>query len=696
MSAQCLSQPDCPVAATTFCDTTGNNTYYWNNLLFIDPVLQSHDLGEVPTDLSVQITDNCGTGEVQASFVLLLDLNGDGVRETAVSSQTLPGTALVYYGNAVNPGYTGGEARQFDTRPVPTDEKYEFALEKTEQAGQITARVRWTNALHPSAYVLPELPNGAHRIEWRFEKNGEVRTCAYDFVVKDCQPPTVTCGNGLSINILPASLPAVQVGALNFAPSSEDNYTPSNYLQYGIRRAGAGTGFPTAPYAVFNCQDLGTQPVEIWAKDLAGNAGFCTTSVIVQDNAGACVPINVEIDVCTVNHCTGVPIPNVEFSLSAGNPGLSPTIFLGTGDSTGCFSTIASVLPATNNFTIVPFIDGDPLNGVTTQDLILIQRHILGLEPLVTYNLLAADINKSGSITSLDVVELHKLIVGIYQEFPNNTSWRFVDSSFVFPDPSNPFGNPGGIMQAGSNRFFYGVKVGDVNCTALQPLLEPANEEVLTIPDLYLSADTIVEVPIHFLRSNFRYYGLQFGLQFDSTRIEVLDVTPNTGPGDDNSAIFPDHVNFSRSKGAMAIPTYNQPIYRLRIKTRTDVHLAELFSLNTNLTAEAYPKVDSLVRLVLQVGTVATTEPSAGQQILAPEPNPTAAGVRIPLHLAQDKKVNVEILDITGRLLYQQRQVKEPGKQWLEVPATVFPQAGVYFWRVQAGTEYRTGKIVKQ
>jgi hypothetical protein len=94
----------------------------------------------------------------------------------------------------------------------------------------------------------------------------------------------------------------------------------------------------------------------------------------------------------------------------------------------------------TATFTIEPEKDDNPLNGVTTYDLVLISKHILGLEPLNSpYKMIAADANKSGSITTFDIVEIRKLILGIYTELPNNTSWRFVDKSFSFPNANNPF-----------------------------------------------------------------------------------------------------------------------------------------------------------------------------------------------------------------------------------------------------------------
>jgi large repetitive protein len=82
----------------------------------------------------------------------------------------------------------------------------------------------------------------------------------------------------------------------------------------------------------------------------------------------------------------------------------------------------------------------NPSNGVTTWDLVLISRHILGIQTLGSpYKIIAADANKSNSVTTLDMVHIRKVILQIEPGFPNNTSWRFVDKTFVFPNPANPF-----------------------------------------------------------------------------------------------------------------------------------------------------------------------------------------------------------------------------------------------------------------
>ncbi|MBK9272213.1 MAG: redoxin domain-containing protein [Saprospiraceae bacterium] len=56
-------------------------------------------------------------------------------------------------------------------------------------------------------------------------------------------------------------------------------------------------------------------------------------------------------------------------------------------------------------------------SGITTQDIILIQRHILGMSQLTSLQLAAADVNNSGTVTTADINELRKFILGITDRF---------------------------------------------------------------------------------------------------------------------------------------------------------------------------------------------------------------------------------------------------------------------------------------
>lgn len=59
------------------------------------------------------------------------------------------------------------------------------------------------------------------------------------------------------------------------------------------------------------------------------------------------------------------------------------------------------------------------LAHISTYDLLIIQRHIIGFERFTTEcQRNAADINRDGRINGIDLVELRKLILGIYTEWP--------------------------------------------------------------------------------------------------------------------------------------------------------------------------------------------------------------------------------------------------------------------------------------
>ena len=95
------------------------------------------------------------------------------------------------------------------------------------------------------------------------------------------------------------------------------------------------------------------------------------------------------------------PVEFVEVELMLGEHMLSPFV---TGvDGKFTFNAI----PMNNQYSIIPERNDDYKNGVSTFDLVLIQKHILGIEKLDSpYKVIAADVNNSESVTAIDLVEL--------------------------------------------------------------------------------------------------------------------------------------------------------------------------------------------------------------------------------------------------------------------------------------------------
>jgi photosystem II stability/assembly factor-like uncharacterized protein len=131
-------------------------------------------------------------------------------------------------------------------------------------------------------------------------------------------------------------------------------------------------------------------------------------------------------------------------------------------------------LNANQTYEIKPYRNDNPVRGVTSFDIALITRHLLGITPLSTpYKIIAADVNNDKEIDVEDILLMRRLILRQIDTFPNNTSWRFIPKNYVFIDNSTPFASPfpesllyNGLNENIINADFYALKVGDVNESA--------------------------------------------------------------------------------------------------------------------------------------------------------------------------------------------------------------------------------------
>ncbi|MBP6825300.1 MAG: T9SS type A sorting domain-containing protein [Saprospiraceae bacterium] len=303
VASQCIPQLTCPTAAAVqICDETNNSPQTWNAFYWWDALVGSHDLADAVVDLSVVATDDCSNGNFTFQCHLFLDLDGDGVQETVVSSDNWPSPGTVRFDNANTPNYTGGTSRVFDQQNIPAPFKYRFALQiQTGPGGKPTARLRWKTSGLGNNYSLPQLPYGTHRVQWTVTNSGgNTSICEYNFTVRDCLPPTVKCYNGLSINVAPTTM--ATIWATDYLQHVFDNHTPPtdfiwgpNQIHFAVSRADVDTfpldanGNPVVT-TVFTCNDVGEVHVRLWAIDLYGNASFCETTVFVQDINSNCTP----------------------------------------------------------------------------------------------------------------------------------------------------------------------------------------------------------------------------------------------------------------------------------------------------------------------------------------------------------------------------------------------------------------------
>jgi hypothetical protein len=692
---------NCPSSPDTVCDVTENNANLWNAMYWWDGKIGSHDLCEAPTDLSITATDLCSGDNLTIRYLLFLDLDGDGTMETVVSS---PQTGLgglgwnrVNYGNANNPNYSGGTPREFDFRPVPANQKWGFALQVTKSGGNVTGAVRWNTQQSQTTYVVPELPYGVHKIKWFVDDMcGNERECEYVFEVKDCKKPTIICKN-IGVNIMPTKMITISVG--DVLQDTYDNCTPSNLLKVGIRRAGQGTGFPRLPNGqpqttvTFTCADLGEQNVEVWSEDVAGNADFCVARVNVQDNMGNCSASSATVaGVLKTEANQGLE----DASVSLTGNGVTMTE---TTDKQGQF-TLAGV-PTPGDYVVSALKDNDHLNGVSTFDLVLINKHILGLEPLNSpYKMIAADANNSRSITTFDIVELRKLILGIYTELPNNTSWRFVDKDFVFPDPNNPFKTPFAETKELKNltanalaNNFVAIKVGDVNGSAVPSSLMSADERTVgtllfDVKDRAVKAGEVFTVTFEAAEV---VQGYQFTL--NHAGLELVNIEPLTeGMTLGHFGVFAQESAVTTSWDG-EVPAK----FALTFRARTSGELSRLLGVSGRITkAEAYGKGAERLAVAFRFnGAQGPTITGVGFELYQNQPNPWLSRTQIGFHLPEATEAVLTVYDETGRVLFVQKGQYGKGYNAVTLDRSVLDVTGVLYYELKTSKDSATRKMIQ-
>jgi hypothetical protein len=698
----------CPPSPVEYCDLTDNNPRLWNESYWYDPVIQSHDLADAPTDLSIVASDLCSGSNLTVRYILILDLDSDGIMETVVSSSNLPLAGTVNFDNVSTPNFTGGTVRTFDERQVSAAQKYRFALQTVANGTSLTASVRWNSQAAQSSYVVPELPYGTHKIKWVVGDGcGNEAVCEYTFVVKDCHPPAIVCTNGLSVNMTAWGMAVLY--ASDFLVYSSDNNTPDDQLEFGIIKSGTGAGFPLDANGnpvvslQFNCDEIGTQPVELWVNDAAGNTDYCETYIIIQDNGGNCVT-----DMATVSGALktegGEGLEESDVELSGQNPAGPSFDHFDLTDHSGAYDFIHAV-PVFSNYVVTPALDNNPLNGVTTYDLVLISKHILGIQPLGSpYKMIAADANMSNSITTFDLVELRKLILGIYQELPANTSWRFVDKSFNFANPANPFtaafpeSKTVAAIQANAMADdFVAIKIGDVNNSVIANSLM-INEDrsvgtlVFDVDDRSVKADEVFEVKF---KAAEKVTGYQFTLNYSD--LELVDVVTTDNMKTDNFAVFSAENALTTSWNGD-----NQAEFTLKFRAKRTGELSKMLSLSSRITkAEAYKvavenqPAESLsigLRFNGKEGSVLT---GVGFELYQNEPNPFVNRTNIGFHLPEATTAHLSVYDESGRMVYSQKGDFSKGYNSFMLDKAMIKTTGVLYYTLETETDAATKKMIQ-
>ena len=681
-----------PVSLTCMPDVTVNCDFNFNNLEerlgtptvvadvcnLEDPVLQPF----------TPVVDDCGNGEFYVTWTIS-DLNG--IRDSCqqkVIVRNLSTPTVVIPSNINIEGCDASQAHPkfIGSEPVITDQDCEMTasswtdeVDETPNSGCIRITRRWVvidwctfDATDPTTF----LRTGTQIVTLTDNEAPMIIDCPSDFTVV-AQPNQ--CEAMVSLPIL-----------------ANDNCTLSEDLGYayaidldkdGSIDANGDTNDASDNYKV------GTHRISWTVTDRCGNVqNVCAYDFTVMtadsltncDNTGNIASV-IQGQLSDENN---VVVPNVKISLSDIATGAIVDI---NTDNNGQYQF--NGLEAGRSYSIDAELNGNDGLGISALDMLIIQRHILGLSTFDSpYQIIAADVNNSKSVTASDLVLLQKLILGFESEMTGNDPWKFVPRNFTF-DVSNPFDYPDvfntGSLREGVNEFdFIGLKVGDVDGNAFPALLNLTTDprsRVKLIYDIGQVSDNMYKVDFR-LGQEMDVTGMQ--LSIAAEEIELSDRENGTVElANDNIAMNDGQIKISW----ISVDPQQLGEEKIFSFLLTGDQLTSL-QLGSGLKAEMYD--DELNRYKISLEKEEKEVASRKLEVFQNTPNPFDEITHISFMIPERDQVTLKVFDMTGKILVTKRGTFDRGINQMELNKNEITSTGVLYYTIETSSDIKGRRMI--
>lgn len=580
---------------------------------------------------------------------------------------------------------------------------------------------------YPLYSFTATLPIGIHRYIFTVTDDcGNTSVTERVFTVNDCYVPALVCRDDRIYNLqalleegdidndgiieeAAALVEAVDLAQCNFPDCSGE-------LIFSVNRIGEPADINQ--HSLFlDCDDRYEVYLEVYVWDEAlnpfavqpdGTIGgpnwrSCVVRVRLQDPNLACNACQVENNLTInghVNSLSGTPM--TEVTIATANSQTLTNNFGGyqlSGTVGGSY-----VLHAAK--------ETDPRAGISAIDLVILQRHLLGIETLSNpYLRLAADLNRDGFVDLTDFIQLRALILARRELYPNGSPWRFVAANWDGrgePVESIALGN---LEDCAFGHDFIGLRLGDLNDSfgadagagngGRSNVMNTARPVSLELPAQTFRSGEEIRVPMR-LPAASRYAGGQLALQWNVAGLEYLGL---------ESAGLTEAANARVGNGFLWLAWGNElpadEILTLRFRAKTAGQLNNYLSLaeDRSLNDEVYDQELLTHPLFLTwtdggvVSDVASTPqialPGAPDELLGVLPNPARTFTRVGIKLPTPQLVTLTVTDLNGRQVTQRHTQLEAGEQWLEIVVQHWP-AGVYLFTVTTSNGNSSGRLVRQ
>ncbi|MDA9774187.1 T9SS type A sorting domain-containing protein [Saprospiraceae bacterium] len=620
-------------------------------------------------------------------------------------------------------GYAGTFSIEAEDSCTPADELiYEWRLDVNGDGSVDLPFTGWFtgNAVNGAAIGLPAIPVGNHIVLWRVNDGcGNFETCSQAINITNFdKAPTPYCLGGLSTAVMNTD-GTVAIWAIDFDNGSEDDCggpVTITMIPELDAEASSNPWADSEPSWSFGCEDITNGVFEvleirIYVTDDTGAFDYCTATLRVEDNEADFCPDNITITNISgeIKTETGKALAAAKVELMSMQPEY-PTFTNTNNEGEYSFNSVLY-----SDYQVSAEDNTNYLSGVSTLDIVLIQKHILGLDPLDSpYKMIAADVNNDCLITGVDMIQVRRLILGKYTDdiLPSNESWRFVNENQTFENVTQPCDliesyDINELAGPSESNNFVAVKIADINESSIPGLngdgdeAELRSDEALKfiIENKEVNRNEVVRIPVFASNMN-DIYGFQFGLDFEGMMINGVEKGA--------IALTSDYVGMNEAENGTIMISFNEAnpmnfddntvLFTILATATTSGDLVSRIktSPSEEIISEAYATTDLTVANV----EVSLREGSeiiptiANFSLLQNMPNPFAEMTNIRFELPRAGQANLKIFDLTGKLLYAKTDVFTKGYNQITLSKDDINVSGELFYQLEFDGKVQTKKMI--
>ncbi|NOT37188.1 MAG: T9SS type A sorting domain-containing protein [Saprospiraceae bacterium] len=543
-----------------------------------------------------------------------------------------------------------------------------------------------------------ELPLGIHRFIWVFEDQcGNREVCDQIVRIINCKIPTAYCLTGIAVNLSSQDIngDGRPEGVIDIWANDIDH---GSYQLCGNPVTLSFSRDSSDKFRRYTCDSIGQRRVELWVTDrYTGLQDRCISTITIQDNNRYCpgriVFGKVAGIVSTPDNRT---IPSSVISIESNSV---------STDKISSYTFAFENLNLGNDYRISVLNDQDYLNGVSTLDIVKMQKHILGKESFASpWQYLAADVTNDEKVTSADIAALRRLILGIDSKFKNSMSWKYLINTYQFPNEENPWQEKlpesyyyPSISGEMNYTDFYGIKVGDVSQSSWSSVNSSTQVRTNSIINIHAVISTENSIDFY-VDKNISIEGMQLTLQFNSELNQLLKLYSG------QISITNSHVAYQYANNGILLLSWNddskveisksRSLFSLKFDKPITENLLESIEINSDiLEAEAYLSNEEISKILWSRAEMANK--ISELYIGSPVPNPFYDFTTIVVESANPTEYSYSITDLNGSVIKVLNSQLIPGKNFIKIKGSELPQAGIYFLKIEAGGLTRSMKLSK-